>query len=174
MSDAGAPQPEYHETLLPSLPVWVVVLAVAACFGLVALRPLGPAGAGVVAGVAVVAAAAALLRSSARVQVHQGELRAGRARIETHFLGRVAVVPAARMTALRGPQADARAYLCQRPWIREGVVVEIVDPADPVPYWLISSRKPERLVAALRAAGAGGAGDEPSDGSGQAHSRHTG
>jgi len=53
-------------------------------------------------------------------------------------------------------------------------VVEITDPADPVPYWLISSRRPERLVAALRAAVAASSGDEPSDGSGQAHSRHTG
>jgi hypothetical protein len=29
--------------------------------------------------------------------------------------------------------------------------VDITDPSDPTPYWLFSTRKPEELVAALRA-----------------------
>jgi hypothetical protein len=174
VSEPAVPATEYHERLLPSVTVWVAVLAISASLGLTAVRPLGWSAGSVVAVLAVVAAAAALLASSARVQVAGGELRAGRARIEVHHLGRVAVVDPKRMAELRGPKADARAYLCQRAWIRGGVVVEVVDPEDPVPYWLISSRTPERLAAALRATGAGNAHDEPSDGTGQAHSRHTG
>ncbi|WP_426566714.1 DUF3093 domain-containing protein [Angustibacter sp. McL0619] len=165
---------EHHERLLPSAPVWVAVLAVSASLGLTAVRPLGWNAGAVVALLAVAVAAAALLASSAHVVAAHGELRAGRARIEAHHLGRVRAVDPKRMAELRGPKTDARAYLCQRAWIRGGVVVEVVDPQDPVPYWLVSSRRPERLAAALRAQGAGSARDEPSDGTGQAHSRHTG
>ena len=55
-------------------------------------------------------------------------------------------------------------YLCQRGWLREGVLAEVVDPLDPTPYWLVSSREPRRLAAAITAAGAGTARDQPSGG----------
>jgi hypothetical protein len=174
VSQPEVPIVEHKERLLPSPTVWVAVLAISASLGLTAVRPLGWAVGLGVALLAVAAATLALLASSARVEVRGGMLRAGTARIELEHLGRVAVVTPKRMAELRGPKADARAYLCQRAWIRAGVVAEVVDPQDPVPYWLMSSRQPERLVAALRAGGAGSAHDEPSDGSGQAHSRHTG
>jgi hypothetical protein len=32
------------------------------------------------------------------------------------------------------------------------VRVDIADPADPAPYWLLATRHPDRLVAALTAA----------------------
>ena len=51
--------------------------------------------------------------------------------------------------ALRGPKADARAYLVLRGWIRTAVRVEVADPADPAPYWYVSTRRPEELAAAL-------------------------
>jgi hypothetical protein len=36
-----------------------------------------------------------------------------------------------------------------RPYLSRAVRVEIDDPADPAPYWLLSTRHPERLAAAL-------------------------
>jgi hypothetical protein len=30
------------------------------------------------------------------------------------------------------------------------VRIEVVDPDDPTPYWVISTRRPEDLIAALR------------------------
>jgi hypothetical protein len=46
--------------------------------------------------------------------------------------------------------ADARAYLLLRPYLKRGVRVDIVDPDDPTPYWLVSCRRPEDLVSAVR------------------------
>jgi hypothetical protein len=51
-----------------------------------------------------------------------------------------------------GPAADARAYLLLRPYLKRAVKVQITDPADPTPYWLVSSRHPEALAGALNAA----------------------
>jgi hypothetical protein len=39
----------------------------------------------------------------------------------------------------------------QRPWIGGAVQVVIDDPADPTPYWVVSSRDPVRLAAAIAA-----------------------
>ena len=36
--------------------------------------------------------------------------------------------------------------------IGQGVIVEITDPQDPTPYWLLSSSSPQRLAAALEQA----------------------
>jgi hypothetical protein len=36
-----------------------------------------------------------------------------------------------------------------RPWVDGVVRVALTDPADPAPYWLVSTRRPEVLAAAL-------------------------
>ena len=48
-----------------------------------------------------------------------------------------------------GVDADARAYLLIRPYLKRSVRVELRDPRDATPYWLVSSRRPEQLVTAL-------------------------
>ena len=50
---------------------------------------------------------------------------------------------------MAGPEADARAFLLLRPYLKRAVRVEITDPADPAPYWLVSSRRPDELAGAL-------------------------
>lgn len=145
------------------------MLLVAASGGLVVVRIAPLWVAVVVALVCVTLAAWGLVRSSATVAVLDDVLVAGRARIPVQLLGAVQVLDRAEFIRLRGPGADVRAYLCQRSWIAQGVRLEVVDPQDPTPYWLVSSRHPERLAAALV-----GARGEPDDASGQAHSRQTG
>ena len=51
-----------------------------------------------------------------------------------------------------GPGLDARAHLCLRGWVRPGLRLDLVDPQDPTPYWLVSSRRPERLLEAVQEA----------------------
>jgi len=148
MTDPGA-APLHRERLWPSLGVWIGCCLVAAAIGLTVLAVVPPVVALGVALVAVALTAGAMTATSAVVEVRGGELRAGGARVPVSQLGRVRVLDRERMDALRGVDADVRAYLCQRGWLPRGVVVEILDPDDPVPYWLISSREPERLAAAL-------------------------
>lgn len=114
-------------------------------------------------GTAVLVAAVLLLFTgygAARVTVRDGMLTAGRARIPVRLTGDVEALDAEATHRLAGRDADARAYLLLRPYLRRAVRVDIVDPADPTPYWLVSTRRPDRLVAALieaqRAASAAG------------------
>ena len=165
---AGQQRPEiFVERLTPAPWVWCAVLPIAASSGLVVLTAFGGRPALVVAAAAVAATVWALLRTSAVVRIGGGELRAGRAGIAVGLLGPVRELDAREMAALRGPRCDARAYLCQRGWITAGFAVEVADPADPTPFWLVSSRRPADAVAALRAEVT--AASAP----GQAHSRQT-
>lgn len=101
----------------------------------------------------VVGVTVALLVSygSARLEVTDLELVAGRARIELAYLAGPRPLDAAATRERMGPGADARAHLLVRPYVSESVVVDVVDPSDPAPYWLLSSRRPARLAEALRA-----------------------
>jgi hypothetical protein len=97
---------------------------------------------------------------AARVTVQAGVLSAGRARISVRHLGDVTALDAESTRLLAGRDADARAFLLLRPYVRRAVRVDLTDPDDPTPYWLLSTRRPERLAAVLSAAR--GAGVPPS------------
>ncbi|MDO9456533.1 DUF3093 domain-containing protein [Nocardioides sp.] len=106
---------------------------------------------------AVTAVAVALLTlllrtyGGARIVVDDGVLRVGRARIEGHHLGRAVPLDADQARRTAGVEADARAFLLLRPYLSRAVKVEVTDPADPAPYWLISTRHPDQLAHAVDA-----------------------
>jgi hypothetical protein len=87
---------------------------------------------------------------SPRVEVEDGWLRAGRARISGDYLGGAEPLDPDATRSVAGPQADARAYLLLRPYLKRAVRVTVRDRRDPTPYWLVSSRNPEHLAAAIR------------------------
>jgi len=76
--------------------------------------------------------------------------RAGRARIESRFLTGAVALDAEQTRRTAGMDADARAYLLLRPYLKRAVRVEITDPADPTPYWLVSTRRPEELARVVQ------------------------
>lgn len=84
------------------------------------------------------------------VSVDAEMLRAGRAHISLEHVGEVTPLDAEGVRRLAGVDADARAHLLLRPYLKRGVRVDITDPADPTPYWLVSCRRPEEIVTAVR------------------------
>lgn len=85
------------------------------------------------------------------VSVDRDTFRAGRAHIALDLVGEVTALDADGVRRQAGVDADARAYLLLRPYLKRGVRVDIADPADPTPYWLVSCRRPDALVSALEA-----------------------
>ncbi|GAA1910801.1 DUF3093 domain-containing protein [Nocardioides lentus] len=142
--------PRYAERLGVPLRWWVQATMMVASFWLALVVALpGLAAWGITALVMAVVAAAYLTYGSAVVEVADGHLRAGRARIELDHVGRVEALDREQARLAAGPQADARAFLLLRPYVHRAVRVEITDPADPAPYWLVSTRHPEDLARAL-------------------------
>ena len=83
------------------------------------------------------------------ISVDADGLRVGRASIDHAHIGAVEPLHRAEYRLKLGTGADARGYLVTRPYIDRGVLVPIADDSDPTPYWLVSSRRPDALAAAL-------------------------
>lgn len=139
----------FHERLLPGPGGWLGTVGLGA-IAAIALWPLHVPAAVVVGLVVCVGSAAALAVTSPVVEVSDGVLRAGNARIPVALLGPAEALDVAAMRHELGPGLDGRAYVCLRAWARTGVRVALDDPADPTPYWLVSTRRPQLLVEALR------------------------
>ncbi|MFF2652725.1 DUF3093 domain-containing protein [Streptomyces sp. NPDC058045] len=148
---APASAPAYEERLTAPRSWWLISLLVGVAAALI-LLPLGvlPMLGGLVGGTAV-AAVMASSYGSVRIRVAGGQLIAGEAQIPLSALGTAEVLDAEAARAWRTHRADTRAFMLLRSYIPCAVKVEITDPADPTPYAYLSSRRPERLVAALTA-----------------------
>ena len=92
---------------------------------------------------------------SLRVAVSRGEFRVGDAHIPVSLIARSAEVPASAKRAALGRQLDPAAFVQHRPWVPTMVLLVLDDPEDPTPYWLVSTRHPQRVLAALADAGQG-------------------
>ncbi|MEZ0447784.1 DUF3093 domain-containing protein [Cellulomonas sp. ICMP 17802] len=150
MPDAPPTTVPYVERLWLG-PVGWVLLVVFALMMSVAFVPVDLRLAAVV-GLAVVAVGAgALVLAAPRVEVRDGTFRAGGAHIPVALLGDALPLDADATRAELGPRLDARAHLVLRGWIHTAVRVELHDPQDPTPYWVVSTRHPDRLAAALHA-----------------------
>ena len=78
------------------------------------------------------------------------ELRVGAAHLPANVVSRSAEVPRSAKSAALGRQLDPAAYVVHRAWVGPMVLVVLDDPDDPTPYWLVSCRHPDRVLAALR------------------------
>ena len=103
----------------------------------------------VLAAVIVVTAAFLLNWGRATIEITDGELRVGKDRLPLADTGHVRPLDEAHARALRGPRADPTAYVLIRPYLRYAVYVEVISPDSPVPYWLLATRRPAELAAAI-------------------------
>ncbi|AMB58296.1 DUF3093 domain-containing protein [Microterricola viridarii] len=90
-----------------------------------------------------------LLLASPRITLTADRLTAGRASVPIAAVAAATSCEGAEAFAERGPRLDARAWLLIRGWVKSVVKVELSDPSDPTPYWLLSSRRPTELAAAI-------------------------
>ncbi|MGW6275903.1 DUF3093 domain-containing protein [Kribbella sp. NPDC055071] len=140
----------YRERLSVPVSWWIIATAlVITLFGIVAV-PVNLLAGVLVGGIALVLLLFFFLRyGGARVEVDSERLRAGRAVIERAHLGPVEALAGDDARHAFGRDCDPQAYLLLRSYVRGAVRVQITDPRDPAPYWVIATRHPERLAAAL-------------------------
>ncbi|MHA6511907.1 DUF3093 domain-containing protein [Tessaracoccus sp. Z1128] len=142
----------YRERL--HIPWWWVLIALLLWLSLavavLAYVPQGPAVA--FAALAAAGIAIALVAYSRTLIVVDGEgMAAGRHRVSGEYIGGAVALTGEAARRAVGPEADHRAFLFTRPFVGGVVRVDLADPADPHPYWLVSTRRPEALAEAIDA-----------------------
>lgn len=93
-----------------------------------------------------------LVATSPVLEVTASKLIAGRASVPIALIGSVTAHTGADATLERGQKLDARAWLMIRGWVSPVVRVELIDASDPTPYWIVSTRTPAAVVAAIATA----------------------
>ncbi len=89
------------------------------------------------------------LSLTSRISVDQRELRIDKAHIELKYLGKVTVLDSDAMRMLRTRDADPAAFLAIKFWAAKGIKIEVTDQRDSTPYWLVTSKRGEKLAALL-------------------------
>lgn len=108
---------------------------------------------GVIVAIVLYAACVGILLATAPViEVTDSHLVAGRARLPVRFIGEVAAYSGDDATLQRGQKLDARAWLMIRGWVDPIVKVDLTDPEDPTPYWVVSTRRPNAVLDAIATA----------------------
>ena len=142
----------YRERVHAPVWLWLVGTALTASLGVAYGYRLGTP-----AGLVTFAVSQALLTwwlvaTAPLVVVDDRVFRAGRARLPLRYVGRIAPLDTAQSRDARGRLADPAAYLCLRSWSSRTVLVEVEDPDDPHPYWLVTTRHGHDLAPILAAA----------------------
>jgi Protein of unknown function (DUF3093) len=164
----------YHERLWVPWPWWLVGLAVVVILAEELATQFGWL-LGIVIYAVLVGGWAALLLSWSRPQVAVGggELTAARARLPLAAAGEVSPLDRAQTRVIIGPRADPAAFVLMRPHLRRAVYVGVTDPeagtvrrrrlgwrrwrpraavtetALSAPYWVVGTRHPDELAAAI-------------------------
>jgi hypothetical protein len=141
----------YRERLLPG-PMIFIIAALVIPASLLVFLPINLILGVICAAVLYGACVILLIISSPWVEVTDVALLAGRARLPLPNVGKATGFAGPAAVEQRGPQLDARAWLVIRGWISPVVKVDVLDASDPTPYWLVSTRHPNDLIAALKKA----------------------
>jgi hypothetical protein len=151
-ADTGAHAPLFAERLHVPRRWWLIALAGVAVGGAEVFAGFDWRVAVVVylaLGVPVVALLVGMGRT--RIVVDDDGLHAGGRTLPPEEIAGATVLDARQSRLRVGPQADPRAHVVARGFVKQSVEVAPLDDHE-VPYWLLSTRRPAELVDALREA----------------------
>ena len=144
---------DYRERLHVPLAWWLLAVPIVLIFGgtLYAGLPW-PWPMVIIGGLGAGCAALLIALGRATVEVDHEALRAGRTVLPLTAISEVVALDERQSAQLRGPRADPAAHFYSRPYLKESVYVAIEPAAQRggrVPYWLIGTRYPADLAAAI-------------------------
>jgi hypothetical protein len=90
-----------------------------------------------------------LRMSSGRLVVTDGTLRAGDRTLPLDAVERAIQLSPAELRRLVGRHGDPSAFVWIRSWIGPGLQLVLRPQAAPEPYWVVSTRHPDRLLTAI-------------------------
>lgn len=139
----------YREVMRPAFWLYIAAILIIPAIVLV-LAPINMLF-GIILSIVVYAVIVLLMiLKSPSIELTETMLRVGKASIPRSELGAASGFSGTHAIEQRGTKLDGRAWLMFTGWVDPVVRIDIIDPLDPVPYWLISTRHPEQFVAALR------------------------
>jgi hypothetical protein len=144
----GQELPRYSERLNVPVAWWLLAVPTVVTLGGYFFEVLNdPWPLVIMAGLGAICAVLLLLLGRPRIEVTGQVLRAGGKELRLPAVAQVIALDERQTAQLRGPRADPAAYLYSRPYLKQSVYLALADQR--VPYWLIGTRHPAELAAAV-------------------------
>ncbi len=142
---------DYRERLAVPIAWWILAVPVILILGAYGMYANLNGTTVVVIYIVIAVAYLAVLVSwgATSIEVSDGRLRVGRDVLALAQVTEVVALDPAQSAALRGPRADPAAHMLLRPFLKQAVYIAVQDPAGQVPYWLVGTRHPVDLAAAI-------------------------
>jgi len=142
-------QPGYVERLSVPVAWWLLAVPTVVTLGGYFFEVLNdPWPLVIMAGLGALCAVALLLLGRPRIEMTGQVLAAGGSELQLSSVTQVIALDERQTARLRGPRADPAAYLYSRPYLKQSVYLAVSDQR--VPYWLIGTRHPAELAAAVQ------------------------
>ena len=135
------------------VPVWWAVIGLGVGLGAAAEVHQGAGGLRAVLPyvlIPLVVLGALLYLSRQRVLVQYGVLHVPGARAPLDAFDAPETLDRDGLRLYLGPAAKRHAWVVVKPWHHAAVLLAVNDPEDQTPYWLVGTRHPEALAAAVR------------------------
>jgi hypothetical protein len=141
--------PLYKERVLPNFGTFAAIFALLPSIAIIA-EPFDIRIGLALGVVAVITIWTLLILRAPRIELSQLELKVGRVAILRSLIGEVEVISKEGIFLERGPNLDPGAHKVFQGSVKTAIKIPITDPEDPTPYWLISTREPNKLAALLK------------------------
>lgn len=142
----------YSERLLPGFWATTVILALIAMLAIAFGAAIGAAFGWALFAALLIMVGAAVIAGAPALRVDDRGLHAGTALLPWSAIGSVSILDREQARRARGVDAVASRYSVLRTWhAPTAVLVEVRDPEDPHPGWLLTTASPDQLAAAINA-----------------------
>lgn len=141
--------PSYRERLLPKWWVFVFIASLIAMLSIAYGAAISPPVGWLMFFGLTSLSIVGMITSSPVIEVTD-VLAVDQARLPLAFIGDVAVLDAAATREARSRRISATNFVLVKSWAAsQSVLVNLTDPDDPHPAWLVSSRHPQELMEAI-------------------------
>jgi hypothetical protein len=144
--------PIFQEKLSWSLWLWCFSIFMTGSLSLAVWAALGNQAAIIVSLIQVGLLILAAEKTALKITVTKGWLLVGPAAIERAFIHNFKALGASEFKRTRGIDADPASYLQIRFWVNSAIKIDLRDPKDKTPYWLISTNRANELAKILNVA----------------------
>lgn len=141
---------QYREKLLPPFWVWLFLVGISLMLSVSMSAIFGTNVAIIMFAITTLVLGSFAYKFSPELKIDSEFFYAGKAKLPLKIINQIETLNALETTQLRGIKTDLKAFHAVSPLIPTSIKIEFDDPTDPHTYWLVSTRKGQKIKNVLR------------------------
>ncbi|MFM7139195.1 MAG: DUF3093 family protein [Actinomycetes bacterium] len=140
---------QYREKLLPPFWAWLFLLGISLMLSVSMSAIFGTSVAIIIFALTTLVLCFVSYKFSPELKIDSEFFYAGKAKLPLKIITKIEDLNSLETTQLRGIKTDLKAFHAISPLIPTSIKIEFDDPTDPHSYWLVSTRKGQKIKNVL-------------------------